>query len=150
MSLFLDERVSEHARTAPDAPSIGTPAGWQTYGELATRARHLAASLQASNIGPGTFVLNVLPNSAASVVAGLAIQRTGACLVEVNRDWGSAFITKVARITNARHAIVHARDASRRSDGGDSDSYERALSFANFPPRLPPRLCGIAAKIFAR
>lgn len=112
MSLFLDERVAAYGETAPDAPSVGTPAGWQTYGELAARVRHLAASLQARNIGPGTFVLNALPNSVASVVAGLAIQRAGACLVEVNRDWGGAFIAKIARATDARHAIVHTRDAA--------------------------------------
>jgi long-chain acyl-CoA synthetase len=109
-ALFLDERILEHARAAPNAPAVGTPGGWQTYEELASQVQLLAASLQARRIGPGTFVLNLLPNGIASVGAGLAIQRVGACLVEINRDWGSAYIANIARITKARHAFVDGRD----------------------------------------
>jgi long-chain acyl-CoA synthetase len=110
MSRFLDERIRELARVAPDAPAAGSPSGWVNYGELAGQIARIAASLRSHGVGPGEYVLNLLPAGVASVAAGFAIQRAGACLVEVNRDNGPDFMVKVARATRARHAFVHTRD----------------------------------------
>jgi len=95
---------------APDAPAAGSPSGWVNYGELAGHVARIAASLRSHGVGPGEYVLNLLPAGVASVAAGFAIQRAGACLVEVNRDNGPDFMVKVARATRARHAFVHPRD----------------------------------------
>ena len=110
MSRFLDERIRERARVAPDAPAVGSPSEWVTYRALAANIARVAASLRSRGVGPGDYVLNLLPAGVASVVAGFAIQRAGACLVEVNRDNGPDFIVKIARATKARHAFVHPRD----------------------------------------
>lgn len=111
-SLFLDERVFEHARATPYALAVGTPRGWSTYAELATRVDALAADLRARGVEPGTFVLNMLPAGIASVAAGLAILRAGGCVVEINRSWGGTFISKVIRTTKARFAFGQPSDAA--------------------------------------
>ena len=110
MSRFLDERIREWARVAPDNPAVGSPSEWITYGELDAHIARVAASLRGRGVGPGDSVLNLLPAGGASVVAGFAIQRAGACLVEVNRDNGADFLVKIARATKARHAFVQPRD----------------------------------------
>ena len=112
MSRFLDERIREWAGAAPDAPAVGSPSGWVTYGELDAHVARVAASLRSHGVGRGDYVLNLLPAGVASVVAGFAIQRAGGCLVEVNRDNGPDFIARAARATKARHAFVHPRDVA--------------------------------------
>jgi acyl-CoA synthetase (AMP-forming)/AMP-acid ligase II len=118
-SLFLDERVLDRAHSAAEAPAIGVPGRWYTYGDLARRVERLTASLQAHGAGPDTFVLNMLPNGIDSVAAGLAIQRSGACVVEVNREWGAAFIGGVARSTRARYGFLHRKDTAILGESGD-------------------------------
>jgi long-chain acyl-CoA synthetase len=110
--LFLDARVLAQASVAPEAPAVGVPGRWLAYGELARTVRQLTASLQARGIGPGDFVLNALPAGIASVTAGLAIQRAGACLVEVSANWGSAALANVAATARPQHAFIQARDGA--------------------------------------
>jgi long-chain acyl-CoA synthetase len=112
-SRFLDQRVLEHASLRPESPAIGTPTGWHTYAQLADAVRLLAGSLHKRGVGPGTFVLNMLPSGIEAVAATLAIQHQGGCAVEVNAAWGPDLIAKIARSTGARHAFAHRRDAAR-------------------------------------
>src|SRR4051812_44615537 len=45
ISGFVFDWVDEHGRSRPEAPAIGTPLGWITYGQLRERVFSLAALL---------------------------------------------------------------------------------------------------------
>ena len=46
----------EHARTSAGAPCIGTPAGWTSYADLASRVRALRSAFAARGLARGDQV----------------------------------------------------------------------------------------------
>jgi long-chain acyl-CoA synthetase len=110
-STFLHEWLLFHAEHTPEAPAIASPTARLSYGILAERVRALAGHLAMAGIGPGDRVLIALPNSSATVVAGLAIHMRGATSVEVNRDWSPAVLSDAVGKSHVRAAFVWARDA---------------------------------------
>jgi len=110
-SPFLHDWLFAHAARRPGAPALATPTLRLTYGELAERVRALAGHLAASGVGPGDRVLLALPNTPATVVAGLALNALGATAVEVNREWSPEIVAGIAAQTGARQAVVWGRDA---------------------------------------
>jgi acyl-CoA synthetase (AMP-forming)/AMP-acid ligase II len=56
-------------------------------------------------------VLLALPNTPATVIAGLAINTLGAISFEVARDWGVDALADVVARSDARHAFIWDRDA---------------------------------------
>ncbi|MBA2371234.1 MAG: acyl--CoA ligase [Chloroflexi bacterium] len=109
-SPFPPDWVLAHAARDPLAPAVASPDARLSYGDLADRMRALASCLARSGVRAGERVLIALPNSPASVVASLALQQLGACVVEVGRQWGTDALGAVATQTDARHAFVPARD----------------------------------------
>lgn len=110
-SPFAFDWVLERADAAPDAAAIGTPDGWVSYGDLAARVAALAATLRASGVGTGDFVLVALPHLPAAAIATLAAQAVGACAVEVNREWGAEGISRIAAQLTPRAAVLFGADA---------------------------------------
>jgi acyl-CoA synthetase (AMP-forming)/AMP-acid ligase II len=106
------EWIRRHAERRPDAPAVGSPSGWVTYGELAGRIESLAAHLASKGVNAGDHVVLALPNLPATVIASYAAQSLGACAVEVNREWGAAAIGAIVSQVRARHAVVFGRDAA--------------------------------------
>jgi len=86
---FLPDWVFFHAERTPDSPAVASSTARLTYGELANRVRALASHLAAQGIGPGSRVLLALPNTPATVVAGLAVNTLGGTSIEVNREWSA-------------------------------------------------------------
>ncbi|WP_041448158.1 class I adenylate-forming enzyme family protein [Anaeromyxobacter sp. Fw109-5] len=109
-SPFLHEWLFFHAARRPDAPAVATPALRLTYGELATRVRALAAHLAEHGVAAGDRVVLAVPNTPATVVAGLAVNALGGTAVEVNREWGGEVLSGVVAQTGARHAVIWGRD----------------------------------------
>jgi acyl-CoA synthetase (AMP-forming)/AMP-acid ligase II len=109
-SPFLSDWVVFHADRTPDAPAIGSLTGRLSYRELADRVRALAGHLASTGVGPGSRVLLALPNTPATVVAGLALNTLGATSVEVNREWSADVLKEIAVKTTARHAVIWCRD----------------------------------------
>lgn len=115
-SPFLHDWLQGHADRRPEAPAVATPTDRLSYGDLAQRVRSLAGHLAATGVRPGDRVLVALPNSPATVVAGLAIHAVGATAAEVNRAWGPETLEAIATRSGVRHAFVWGRDA--RAWGG--------------------------------
>ena len=109
---FLPSWLFSHAARAPGAPGGASPPTRLSYGELASRVRNLAGHLAAQGIGPGSRVLLALPNTPATVVAGLALHALGATSVEVSRDWSAEILGDIVTRSQVRQAVVWARDAS--------------------------------------
>lgn len=110
-SPFLPDWLFFHAARAPGAPAVSSSTARLSYGELAARVRALAGHLGATGIGPGSRVMLALPNTPATVVAGLALNALGATSVEVNREWSAEVLGEIATRSRVHHAIVWGRDA---------------------------------------
>ena len=108
---FLPDWLYFHAERTPDAPAVASPTTRLSYGELAERVHILAGHLAAQGIGPGSRVLLALPNTPATVVAGLAVNALSAISVEVDRDWSAGVLGEIVTKSRARHAFVWGRDA---------------------------------------
>lgn len=112
-SAFMHEWVFFHAERTPNEPAVATPRVRLTYGDLADRARTLAGHLVASGTRPGDRVLLALPNTPATVVAGLAVNMLGAVCVEVNRTWSAAVLEEIVGKSQVRRAFIWGMDAPR-------------------------------------
>src|SRR5690349_12496154 len=108
---FAHAWLLEHARSNPDAPCVGTPAGWTSYGDLATRVERLGASLAMSGLTPGDIVVNAMIDGPSSIAFTLAAQSLGACVAEIDRSLGAGAVAVIKRETKARFAAVEGRDA---------------------------------------
>jgi len=109
---FLPDWLEAHAERDPAAPAVATPAVRLSYGDLAARVRTLAAHLGASGVSAGDRVILALPNTPATVVAGLAVHAVGATGVEVNREWSPEVLAGIVAQTRARQAVIWGRDAA--------------------------------------
>lgn len=112
---FPFDWVTQRAEERPDAPAIGTPSGWITYGELAAAMGSFAGELFERGVKPASFVIIAAPAGPAAVAAVLATQALGACAVELNRENDLETLRAVLAQTNARHVVIHGRDAVRWS-----------------------------------
>ncbi len=112
-SPFVYDWLFERAADAPDAPAVGVPGSWTSYGQLAALTRSLAARLAGGSVGPGGFLLSSLPAGPIAVAGSLAAQSLGACAVEVGRETEPEALETVLRQTDARAALVQPREAAR-------------------------------------
>jgi len=112
MSDFVFDWILEQAEVAPSAKCLGTPAGWLSYGEVASRLQRVAGALQALGVKRGDRVILALPNVPATVIASYAVQLLGAAAVELSREWSAELVGGIAAQTGARLAIAYGRDAA--------------------------------------
>jgi acyl-CoA synthetase (AMP-forming)/AMP-acid ligase II len=148
-SPFLHEWLFAHAAERPGAPAVATPALALTYGELAERVRALAAQLAAHGVRAGDRVLAALPNTHATVVAGLAVNALGATSVEVNREWSAEILAGIAAQSGVRHAVVWGRDARTWAKVQAARPLERlwVVHGGPLPERLLADLAGAPATL---
>jgi long-chain acyl-CoA synthetase len=109
---FLADWLGFHAALRPEAPAVASGRTRLTYGALDDRVRALASDLARLGVKPRTRVLLALPNTVATVVAGLAVNRLGATSVEVSRDWSADVLAEIVERTRTRHLVVVSRDAA--------------------------------------
>jgi len=110
---FLPDWLFFHAERSPRAPAVASVSARLSYGELARLVRALAGHLAARGIGPGSRVLLALPNTPATVVAGLAVSMLGGTSVEVNREWSAEVLGDIVERSQIRQAFIWARDARK-------------------------------------
>ncbi|WP_344409265.1 amino acid adenylation domain-containing protein [Streptomyces viridochromogenes] len=101
----LTDLFEAHAAKAPDRPALVVPgAAPVTYGELDAEAGRLARRLLGRGVGPGDVVALALPRSPDTVVALLAVLKTGAAYLPVDPDYPAERIAYMLR--DARPAEV--------------------------------------------
>lgn len=151
-SPFVFDWVGEHAARNAAAPAIGTPGGvCISYGALANWIANVATHLDGLGVRRGDFVLLALPNGGAVVAASLAVQRLGACAVEISRELGPAGTDAVLAQTGARIAVVQARDAAAWSEHARARGLQHLVVVHPTPPpeRLSTLLSGLSWSWFA-
>jgi long-chain acyl-CoA synthetase len=108
---FAYDWLLGHAERTPGAPCVGTPAGWTSYADLASRMQALRAALVARETREGDIVINAMSDGPASIAFTLAAQSLGACVAEIDRSLEPSAIAAIRRETRARVAAVEGRDA---------------------------------------
>jgi non-ribosomal peptide synthetase component F len=102
--------------SADDESAEDETGGVLTYGELADRARRIAAALAAHAVGPGDRVAVCLPKGPDQIAAVLGCLIAGAAYVPVGRDHPAARRDRILSTAGIRAAFVP--DASEPlSDG---------------------------------
>ncbi|MER5770359.1 amino acid adenylation domain-containing protein [Streptomyces sp. NPDC001985] len=84
---LLPALFEAQARRTPEATALLSPAGSLTYAELNARANRLARELAGRGIGPEDLVALSVPRSHDTVVAALAVLKSGAAYVPVDPDY---------------------------------------------------------------
>jgi acyl-coenzyme A synthetase/AMP-(fatty) acid ligase len=109
---FLPDWVVAHAAQSHSAAAIDALNCRLTYGDLASRMKHMARRLWAEGVRPRDRVLVALPNLPTTVIAGLAINSIGAVCVEVSHTWSDQALESVVERSRVRHAIVEERQTA--------------------------------------
>ncbi|HKH48265.1 MAG TPA: amino acid adenylation domain-containing protein, partial [Thermoanaerobaculia bacterium] len=78
---LVHELVAEQARRQPEALAVATPESRITYGELASRARQLAATLGRLGVGPEVRVALCAGQAVERAVGGFAVLTAGGAYV---------------------------------------------------------------------
>ncbi|MGF2945958.1 amino acid adenylation domain-containing protein [Mycobacterium sp. Lab-001] len=113
------EAFARQARATPDADALGTGSGERyTYAELHAAACRLAAELAARGVVPESIVALVLPRSARSVVAILAVLAAGGAYLPVDVTLPQARIDTMLAQTDPVLALTTA--GCRRLVGADT------------------------------
>lgn len=81
------DRFAERAAATPDACAVVCGPDRLTFAELDARSDRLAALLAARGAGPESVVALAVPRSAASVVAILAVLKSGAAYLPLDLDY---------------------------------------------------------------
>lgn len=101
------EVFERQVRATPDAVALTTGGGQcYTYAELHAHACRLAGELAEQGIGPESVVALVLPRSARSIVAILAVLGSGAAYLPVDITLPNARIEAMLRQANPELAIT--------------------------------------------
>ncbi|AZK92478.1 MULTISPECIES: non-ribosomal peptide synthetase [Streptomyces] len=86
----LTELFEAQAAATPHAPAVVAGDETLTYAELDARAEHLATALARRGAGPETVIGLVLPRTADTVAALLAVLKTGAAYLPVDPAYAAA------------------------------------------------------------
>src|ERR1017187_5081329 len=81
---LMTELFGSHTVARPSAPAVVHGDGSLTYHELNVRSNHLANYLISLEIGEGDLVAICLPRCLNSVVASLAVLKTGAAYMPID------------------------------------------------------------------
>ncbi|MFJ5812233.1 amino acid adenylation domain-containing protein, partial [Streptomyces sp. NPDC093093] len=100
----VPELFQAQAARTPDAPAVLHAGSELTYRELNARANRLARLLVTEGAGPERFVALTLPRTADTIVALLAVLKSGAAYVPVDPGYPSDRITSM--LDDARPALV--------------------------------------------
>jgi natural product biosynthesis luciferase-like monooxygenase protein/amino acid adenylation domain-containing protein len=103
--------VAEQAARTPDAPAVVFRGTSLTYGELEARANRLANHLRALGAGPEARVGICLHRSAETVVAMLAVLRTGAAYLPLDPAYPTDRLAYMLKDSGA--ALLVTQDALR-------------------------------------
>ncbi|MFE6894392.1 amino acid adenylation domain-containing protein [Streptomyces sp. NPDC057694] len=110
---LLPDLLHLAAMTRADATALVAPDMTYTYGELHARVQRLARRLLAEGVGSGDLIAVLLPRTADSVVALLAVLTAGATYVPVDSGYPERRITGMLADARPR-LLISTRDLAAR------------------------------------
>ncbi|GHE31935.1 non-ribosomal peptide synthetase [Streptomyces capitiformicae] len=117
LSLTLPHMFEDQALRTPEATAVVYDSTVLTFRELNGRANQLARLLIARGAGPEERVALVLPRSAETLIAILAVSKAGAAWVPVDPEYPE---TRIAGLLAASQPllVLSTRETARRLPGG--------------------------------
>ncbi len=147
--------VSEQARKTPNAIAVASDTQTLSYGELDSRANHLAVRLQALGVGPEVLVGICLQRSPEMIVAALAVLKAGGAYVPIDAEYPLERQLFMLRDTKLRVLILQDRDeVAQRLPVGDwkvlilNEESKAAPKAASVPAPAPVELDNLAYVIY--
>ncbi|HXM64767.1 MAG TPA: non-ribosomal peptide synthetase [Terriglobales bacterium] len=118
--MVVAELVSEQAHKTPNALAVASDTQTLSYGELDSRANHLATRLQFLGVGPEALVGICLPRSPEMIVAALAVLKAGGAYVPIDAEYPLERQLFMLRDTQLRVLILQDNDeAAQQLPAGD-------------------------------
>jgi amino acid adenylation domain-containing protein len=146
--------VSEQARKTPNAIAVTSETQSLTYGELDSRANHLAARLRFLGVGPEALVGICLQRSPEMIVAALAVLKAGGAYVPIDAEYPLERQLFMLRDTQLRVLILQDQDeVAKRLPAGDwqvliLNEFREASNGVSAPPPAPVGLQNLAYVIY--
>ncbi|MET8682675.1 amino acid adenylation domain-containing protein [Streptomyces sp. NPDC004732] len=129
----LPEVLAQLAREMPDEPAVGDGAGNVTFAELDRAVDVAATALRGDGAGRGTVVAVALPRSVDTVVAPLAVLRTGAVYLPVDLSYPDERIAQL--LADAAPALLVCAPGSPVASLAPATTKVRSL--AHLPGEVP-------------
>ncbi|MFB7716208.1 non-ribosomal peptide synthase/polyketide synthase [Nocardia sp. NPDC056100] len=100
------------AAASRDALAVVADSGSMSYGELDQRSNRVARALIAHGVGPGDIVALGLSRSPDSVLATVAVTKTGAAFAPIDMRYPAERITHMLTDSGARVGVTNAPDVT--------------------------------------
>ena len=116
--MLVHQLISEQVKKTPNALALAAEGQTLTYGQLDSRANHLAFQLQAMGVGAESLVGICLQRSPAMVVAALAVLKAGGAYVPMDSEHPLERQLFILRDTKLR-VLITDQDLAQRLPAGE-------------------------------
>ena len=113
----ITESISRHALSAPDKIAVVDGLLHLTYAELERQSTQFAARLQEAGAGPDNCIGIILGRSAHFIIAALAVLKSGAAYVPIDRSIPVDRVSAILADVGATVLIASAREARSSPEG---------------------------------
>ncbi|NVZ51279.1 non-ribosomal peptide synthetase, partial [Pseudomonas sp. B6002] len=136
---WVHELVGDRARETPDAVAVKFDAQTLTYAELDSQANRLAHALIARGVGPEVRVAIAMPRSAESLVAFLAVLKSGGVYVPLDIEYPRDRLLYMMEDSRAQLLLTHTSALQQLPipQGLEALAIDRTEDWANYSDTAP-------------
>ncbi|NVZ54574.1 amino acid adenylation domain-containing protein, partial [Pseudomonas sp. B6002] len=136
---WVHQLVGDRARETPDAVAVKFDAQTLTYAELDSQANRLAHALIARGVGPEVRVAIAMPRSAESLVAFLAVLKSGGVYVPLDIEYPRDRLLYMMEDSRAQLLLTHTSALQQLPipQGLEALAIDRTEDWANYSDTAP-------------
>ena len=136
---LVHELFADRARETPDAVAVKFDAQTLSYGELDSQANRLARALIARGVGPEVRVAIAMPRSAESLVAFLAVLKSGGVYVPLDIEYPRDRLLYMMEDSRAQLLLTHTSALQQLPipQGLDMLAIDRTETWADYSDTAP-------------
>jgi len=140
-AVTVTELIARQAAARPEAVAVRCGDAQLTHAQLQQRANALAHALQAQGVGPEDVVGIALERSLDSVVAFLAVHKTGAAYLPLDIDYPGERLAYMIEDCSMKLLIGRAQTLQQLAPAGLASIDMDALDWARLPSHTPRSAC---------
>ena len=136
---WVHELVGDRARETPDAVAVKFDAQTLTYAELDSQANRLAHALIARGVGPEVRVAIAMPRSTESLVAFLAVLKSGGVYVPLDIEYPRDRLLYMMEDSRAQLLLTHTSASAQLPipQGLEALAIDRTEDWAEYSDTAP-------------